>query len=170
MKPALTFALRLVVGSALGPVASVQTPAGLDIQVYAGLTITGSVGTVYSIECVTNLTETNAWVSLTNLMLPTSPHLWLDTNRPATVRRYYRAVALSETSTPQIVPVPAGSFMMGSPSDEVDRLGDREGPQIAVTISRGFWMGKYEVTQWEYQSVTGKNPSSSTGRFRSPEW
>jgi formylglycine-generating enzyme required for sulfatase activity len=32
-----------------------------------------------------------------------------------------------------------------------------------VTISRGFWMGKYEVTQGEYESVTGSNPSLFLG-------
>jgi formylglycine-generating enzyme required for sulfatase activity len=52
---------------------------------------------------------------------------------------------------------------MGSPDDEVGRnvvdplVG--EGPQMAVTISRGFWMGKYEVTQAEYLKVIGSNPS-----------
>jgi hypothetical protein len=40
---------------AVGPRASAQTPAQLDIQKYAGLTITGAVGTVYSIEYVTDL-------------------------------------------------------------------------------------------------------------------
>ena len=28
-----------------------------------------------------------------------------------------------------------------------------------MTISRGFWMGKYEVTQGEYLAVMGNNPS-----------
>jgi len=40
---------------AVGPRASGQTPAGLNIQVYAGLTVTGAVGTVYSVEYVTDL-------------------------------------------------------------------------------------------------------------------
>jgi len=47
--------------------ASAQTPAGLDIQLYAGLSITGAVGTVYSVEYVTDLAQTNnasAWRSL----------------------------------------------------------------------------------------------------------
>ena len=43
-------------GCATGPVASGQTPAGIDIQVYAGLTITGEIGKVCSIEYVTDLT------------------------------------------------------------------------------------------------------------------
>src|SRR5262245_30777899 len=40
---------------------------------------------------------------------------------------------------------PAGSFTMGSPADEPDGLGNAG--QVSVTLSRGFWLGKYEVTQ-----------------------
>jgi hypothetical protein len=59
MKPLLLLALGLVVSCAVGPRTSAQTPAGLDIQVYTGLTITGAVGTVYSVEYVTDLAQTN---------------------------------------------------------------------------------------------------------------
>ncbi len=38
--------------------------------------------------------------------------------------------------------IPPGTFRMGSPTNEVDR-NPWEGPQTAVTISRGFWMGRY---------------------------
>ena len=51
-----------------------------------------------------------------------------------------------------------GVFRMGSPTNEVDRLGDVRS-QTAVVISRGFWMGKFEVTQAEYLPVLGSNPS-----------
>jgi len=40
--------------------------------------------------------------------------------------------------------IPPGTFRMGSPMNEVDRVA-YEGPQKTVRISRGFWMGKYEV-------------------------
>lgn len=53
---------------------------------------------------------------------------------------------------------PAGQFTMGSPTDEPDRFED-EG-QTQVTLSRGFWLGKYEVTQGEWQKLMGTNPSS----------
>jgi formylglycine-generating enzyme required for sulfatase activity/serine/threonine protein kinase len=60
--------------------------------------------------------------------------------------------------------IPAGTFMMGSPSSEAER-GPGEGPQHAVRISQPFYMGVYEVTQGEYESVMGTNPSafSTTG-------
>jgi len=58
--------------------------------------------------------------------------------------------------------IPPGTFTMGSPAGEQDRLGS-EGPQTQVTIRRGFWMGRYEVTQGQYQAVMGGNPSFFSG-------
>jgi sulfatase modifying factor 1 len=51
---------------------------------------------------------------------------------------------------------PPGSFRMGSPLNEPDRRGD-EGP-VEVTLSKGFWTGKYEVTQGQWQRVMGAVP------------
>ncbi len=54
--------------------------------------------------------------------------------------------------------VPAGSFTMGSPSGESGRDND-EGPQRRVTISKPFYMGKFEITQGQWKRVMGNNPS-----------
>jgi len=59
----------------------------------------------------------------------------------------------------KLVYIPAGSFMMGSPSTEEGRL-RREGPQHQVRISEGFWMGQTEVTQGQYKSVMNAQPWS----------
>ena len=48
----------------------------------------------------------------------------------------------------EMVPIPGGTFTMGSPADEPKRRDD-EGPQHTVEIAP-FWMGKYEVTWDEY--------------------
>lgn len=48
-----------------------------------------------------------------------------------------------------MIPVPGGTFMMGSPEDEEDRRDD-EGPQFNVKVEP-FWIGKYEVTWAEYK-------------------
>ena len=53
--------------------------------------------------------------------------------------------------------IPAGRLLMGSPEDEEGR--DFDELQHEVRISEGFWMGKYEVTQREWESVIGSNPS-----------
>jgi formylglycine-generating enzyme required for sulfatase activity len=59
----------------------------------------------------------------------------------------------------EMVWIPSGSFMMGSPDSEVGR-GRNEGPQRLVTIRQGFWMGRHEVTQGQYEAVMGTNPSA----------
>jgi formylglycine-generating enzyme required for sulfatase activity len=53
--------------------------------------------------------------------------------------------------------IPAGSFLMGSPASEIQRT-DNE-VQHTVRISKPFYMGKYEVTQGQWQKVMGNNPS-----------
>ena len=58
----------------------------------------------------------------------------------------------------EFVRIPAGTFVMGSPEDEEDR-GYDEGPQREVTLSQAFWIGKYEVTQREWEALMGTNPS-----------
>jgi len=60
--------------------------------------------------------------------------------------------------------VPPGTFRMGTVEKKrMDRTD--ESPKHTVVISRGFWLGKYEVTQSQWQAVMGGNPSS----FKSPD-
>jgi len=66
----------------------------------------------------------------------------------------------STTNLEGLVWIPAGEFIMGSPYNEIGRDPD-EGPQVKTRIAAGFWMGKCEVRQAEYEKVTGTNPSPS---------
>ncbi len=58
---------------------------------------------------------------------------------------------------PEMVAIPAGRFLMGSPPSEEGRSSD-EGPQRWVDVPR-FAMGKFEVTQRQWEAVMGSNPS-----------
>ena len=58
-------------------------------------------------------------------------------------------------------------FLMGSPADEIGREDDEL--QHRVTLTRGFWMGKYPVTQTQWKSVMGPNPSKFKGEDRPVE-
>ena len=60
-----------------------------------------------------------------------------------------------------MVLIPAGKFMMGSPVLEVGRK-DYE-TQHEVTLTKPFYMGKYEVTQEQWLIVMGNNPSRVKG-------
>ena len=51
----------------------------------------------------------------------------------------------------ELIWVEPGLFTMGSPESEFDRIDDEN--QTQVTLTQGFYLGKYEVTQSEYESV-----------------
>ena len=56
----------------------------------------------------------------------------------------------------EFVWVPPGEFVMGSTSRHANT---NEQPLTRVRLTRGFWMGRYEVTQAQWQAVMGENPS-----------
>jgi formylglycine-generating enzyme required for sulfatase activity len=55
---------------------------------------------------------------------------------------------------------PPGKFLMGSPLDEPERRPDET--QVEVTLTKGFWMGKYSVTQRQWKRVADKLPGELT--------
>ena len=65
----------------------------------------------------------------------------------------------------EFVGIPPGEFLMGSTSEYA---GDDERPLTRVKISKGFYLGKYEVTQDQWQAVMGNNPSHFSGCGRCP--
>jgi formylglycine-generating enzyme required for sulfatase activity len=69
--------------------------------------------------------------------------------------------------TLEMAAIPGGTFMMGSPENEAGRK-DNESPQHQVTVP-SFFMGKYPVTQAQYQAIMGTNPSRFKGSNRPVE-
>jgi formylglycine-generating enzyme required for sulfatase activity len=67
----------------------------------------------------------------------------------------------------EMIAIPGGNFLMGSPDSEA-RRSTTESPQHQVTLA-GFWMGKYPVTQAQYQAIMGNNPSYFKGDNRPVE-
>ncbi len=82
----------------------------------------------------------------------------------------YITLDLGNGVTMDLVYIPAGTFMMGSPDAEIQRLNqkfnsdwfNKEAPQHRVTI-QPFYMGKYQVTQAQWQAIMGNNPSNFKG-------
>ena len=69
----------------------------------------------------------------------------------------------------EFVLIPAGTFQMGCEPPEAGKCEPHEGPRHTVTISKPFYLGKYEVTQAEWQAVMGSNPSKFKGANRPVE-
>src|SRR5258708_2855268 len=63
----------------------------ITINLYAGLTISAPVGSTNLIQYVNDLNNTN-WTTLTNLVLPSSPYIFIDYNSPNQRERFYRDV------------------------------------------------------------------------------
>ncbi len=63
--------------------------------------------------------------------------------------------------------IPAGEFLMGSPDSDKDAEDD-EKPRHRVRITRPFYLGKYEVTQAEYEAMMRDNPSYFEGKPKNP--
>ena len=64
---------------------------------------------------------------------------------------------------PEIVSIPAGKFLMGSPASEAGRY-EREGPYHEVTVTRPFAIGVYEVTRREYSIFVSATNHASDER------
>jgi len=75
-------------------------------------------------------------------------------------------VLINEASGMEFVYVPGGCFKMGSPISEKSRF-LWEGPVHEVCVN-GFWIGKYEVTQQQWEKIMGGNPSGFTKGGRYP--
>ena len=80
-------------------------------------------------------------------------------NREEKSARYFREVLPGGVEL-DMVQIPAGKFMMGLAETE-KCPGEYEGPQHEVTIQQPFFMGKYPVTQAQYEAIMGENPSHS---------
>ena len=68
----------------------------------------------------------------------------------------------------EFVDIPRGTFQMGCSPGDID-CNDDERPLHRVQITRPFEIGKYEVTQTQWQAVMGSSPSSIKGGDRPVE-
>jgi formylglycine-generating enzyme required for sulfatase activity len=86
---------------------------------------------------------------------------------PSTQQAKFFSENLGNNITLDMVAISGGTFTMGSPSSEAER-DSNESPQHQVTV-KPFYMGKYEVTQAQYEVIMGKQPSEFKGANRPVE-
>jgi len=148
------------------------TPASLSISLVPKLIISGQPWQVQEVqyaEALGDAGDTNQWVTLTNIVSNGSPLVFFDTSAPPGGTRFYQVVTLGAPG-----PDPArwawinpGSFLIGSPSNQWDSSAD-EYPQTEVMFTNGFWMERFEVTQWEFMAVVGANYSINQSNSNQP--
>lgn len=151
------------------PQASAQVRPSLGVQWSGGqpiLTLTGTAGTVYSIQYAEGLSPTNLWVNRTLLQAQGASSVWSDPLAPGPIQQFYRAVSVPAPADSNLVFIQPGTFTMGSPTNEARRVSDEV--QHVVTISRGFWMEKFLVTQGDYLALMSTNPSNFSGDLARP--
>lgn len=78
-----------------------------------------------------------------------------------------KTITLPGGATMEMIYVGPGEFMMGSPTTENGRKDEDDETQHRVRLTKGYWLGKYEVTQAQWESVMGDNPSRFKG-FKRP--
>ncbi len=71
-------------------------------------------------------------------------------------------LALGEGVQLEMVYIKPGTFIMGGERTTDGRFECVEVPKHEVELTKGFYLGKYEVTQAQYEAIMGNNPSRST--------
>ena len=74
-----------------------------------------------------------------------------------------RSVDLNASVAMDMLWVPAGTFTMGSPTTEAGREASKE-QEHNVSLTKGFYLGKYEVTQAQYEAVMTGNTNSLSAK------
>jgi formylglycine-generating enzyme required for sulfatase activity len=123
--------------------------------------ITGPPG-VYTVYTSTNLTF---WEPLNLINVPLGAIFFADTEAHVSPKKFYRAVR--QIPPTNMVFIPPTTFKMGSLPNDPDASAD-ERPQTTVLLTRGYWIGKFEVTQGEYLSAMNTNPSTFVGDLSRP--
>jgi formylglycine-generating enzyme required for sulfatase activity len=164
---ALAGALALVLEAA--PVqaqAPVITVLGRNGELVCTNLLPGSVASVEWAAAVTG-PWTNSWTDLAAVTADTNGAIRVS------VPMFYRVLGVPALTAFPPFPAPSNmvwiapsTFAMGSPATEPARNTDET--QHPVTLTKGFCLGKHEVTQAEYLAVRGNNPSYFPGDLSRP--
>lgn len=149
--------------------------SSLSLRMIPELTLSAPLGTSNTLQSSGSLSA--SWTNLAGFYFgSTNAITYIDQRAGAGNQQFYRLVRINQNDpnlppftapTSNLVWIAPGTFVMGSASWDPDRSSVEE-PQTTVTLSRGYWMGQFEVTQSEYASVVGSNPSQFSGDGQRP--
>ena len=140
----------LILGLTL--IASAQTPPALELFMVPAIRVQGEPGEEITLEVSDSVD--GPWAEWKTVAIQEGDNVLVDLDA-AQNARFYRIAPEDVSETPEsvvipdleleLLPIPAGTFTMGSPTGQSGRDLD-EGPQTEVTISEPFWLGETEVT------------------------
>ena len=169
--------IRLLAGGSgytNSPAVGIDPPAAvvatLGLCLVPQVTLQGEPGSVQEVQVINADDSTQAWTNLGSRLLTNGVWSFYDTNASPGRQRRYQVVTrgVERPATPEdMVWLPPGSFLMGSPLSDPDYVAD-EGPQTQVRLTQGFFLGRHEVTQGEYTAVMGTNTSTFAGDNHRP--
>ncbi|MEO5363284.1 MAG: formylglycine-generating enzyme family protein [Magnetococcus sp. DMHC-8] len=105
------------------------------------------------------------WLSMVVVAVPDLA--WFAGEKPAGNPVEETVQSVKDGNGIEFILIMPGGFQMGTPFGA--DVNDDELPRHAVTISRAFYLGKYEVTQAQWEAVMGDNPSAFQGADRPVE-
>lgn len=141
--------------------ATTESVAGITVSIASASTVTDAAG-AYTFTGLANGTYVVAPAKTGMTFEPLTHSVTVNGANAVAPDIVVKAVRSYEL--PEMVAIEPGTFMMGA---IMGQRGDPEfRPQHSVTITRGMWVSKYEVTQKQFQSVMGINPSEFKGDSR----
>jgi formylglycine-generating enzyme required for sulfatase activity len=122
----------------------------------------------FQVQSKTNLADA-AWMSLSSQMITNGTGFCaIEEGLAQHEARYYRVLRFPRLQAPDsMIYIPPGTFLMGTPANDPNKT-PNELSQFQVTLTRGFWINQFEVTQSEYQNLTCTNPATFTGDLERP--
>lgn len=128
----------------------------------------GIPGDTFEVQVSTNLADAHWTVQSTQVVATGSD---LSVHCPVSAARtasWYRIRRLPRLQVPEtMVYIQPGTFLMGTGTNDPNKTAYELG-QFPVTLTRGFWINGYEVSQSEYQNLTCANPSTTAGNLECP--
>jgi len=139
------------------------SPPKLIMEPDRTLKIRGPAGVLARLEWSAEIA--GPWMAWSEVMVGADGSAQLDLGTEGD-RRFYRPAPGPKPIGPEgYVWIGPGTFLMGSPAHE--NPPKNEVPHM-VTLTRGFWLLDHEVTQREFESVMGTNPSKFQGDLDRP--
>lgn len=128
----------------------------------------GASGDLFEVQWKTNLADA-AWEPLAaNVATQGTMFSVVEEVTPQPHARFFRVQRLPRLQPlAEMVWIPPGTFQMGTPASDPGKTPD-ELPRLTVTLTRGFWISRHEVTQSEYQNLMCTNLSSFAGDLNCP--